>query len=199
MLAFEIVAYQFLALGVASVAGWLILMRYRLSPAALGFRFPGWRSLGNAVAVVPVVLVAVSILVAIFNTLLPAYHVQGNSQELLPSGHPHIGVGTEILVLVWAAVEVPLVEEPLFRGVLFQGLRNSFGRLLPPAWGLFVAALASGLIFGLAHLEPHTLPILALLGVALAYVFQAARSLYASAVVHGLINALSVVVVFHAL
>jgi len=95
--------------------------------------------------------------------------------------------------LVRQGIEAPLAEETLFRGIIFQGLRNLCSRWAPNGVAIFLAALVSGVVFGLAHLEIHTLPILALLGIVLAYVFQYGRSIFASALVHGLVNILAVI------
>jgi membrane protease YdiL (CAAX protease family) len=57
--------------------------------------------------------------------------------------------------------------------------------------------VVSGVLFGAAHFELYALPILAFLGFALAYVFQYGRSIYASALVHGIINFLSTVTILH--
>jgi membrane protease YdiL (CAAX protease family) len=64
---------------------------------------------------------------------------------------------------------------------------------MPYQIAVFLAALLSGLLFGFVHGEPHTFPILAFLGIALAYAFQLARSMYSSMVIHGLVNALAVI------
>ena len=58
-------------------------------------------------------------------------------------------------------------------------------------------AIVSGLAFGLVHFEPHTLPILAFVGIVLALVFEYSRSVYASFLVHGTVNFLAVLSVFH--
>jgi membrane protease YdiL (CAAX protease family) len=196
MLEFNLVAYQFLVISVVIVGIWLASERHHWDPAALGYRFPGWQTLLGTTAVVPAIFVAIYIFALVFDALAPGYHLQGNSKELLPNGSKHIALGTELLVFAWAAVEVPLTEETLFRGILFQGLRDSLVRWLPYQGAVLSAALISGMTFGILHFEIHTLPILALLGVILAYVFQVTRSIYASALVHALINAVAVYSVF---
>jgi len=195
-LEFNVLAYQFLVLGVGIVGWWLVSGRFHVGPAALGYRFPGWQTLLGTAAIVPGIFVAISIFALLFDALAPGYHLQGNSKELLPNGTKHIALGTELLVFAWAAVEVPLTEETLFRGILFQGLRDSLTRWMPYQGAVLSAALISGMTFGILHFEIHTLPILALLGVILAYVFQITRSIYASALVHALINAVAVYAVF---
>jgi membrane protease YdiL (CAAX protease family) len=90
-----------------------------------------------------------------------------------------------------------LVEETLFRGIIFQGIARFSSRWLNEHLSIFVGAVVSGVIFGLAHFEPHTLPILVFLGVALAYVFYYSRSIYSSMLVHGSVNAIAAISVFH--
>jgi membrane protease YdiL (CAAX protease family) len=60
---------------------------------------------------------------------------------------------TTILVLVAAVVLAPILEEVVFRGVLFQGLRRRIG--------LWPAATISSVVFGVVHIEvvgPEALP-----------------------------------------
>jgi membrane protease YdiL (CAAX protease family) len=141
----------------------------------------------------------VLLIYAAFTTLLPGYHLRGNAQDLFQGLPNHPGLGLEILVLLWAGVQAPLVEETLFRGILFQGLRQFFARWIPYQGAVLAGAIVSGVIFGLAHSsEPHTWPILIFLGIALAYIFQLARSIYASALVHAIINGAATLLYFHA-
>lgn len=198
-LALNIVLYQWLALGVVVSVFLLIVLRFHVGAAALGYRFPGWATLGTAAAAVLPVLLAVQVIALFFNTFIPGYHLHGNAQELVQGQQPHLSFLGDVLVLAWVAIEVPLAEETLFRGILFQGLRETLARWIPYHWAVFVGAVVSGLLFGLAHGELYALPILAFLGIALAYVFQYSRSIFASAIVHGIINFLSTVTILHLL
>lgn len=190
ILTFNILAYQFLVLGVIASSVWLTRVRYQTGARALGYRFPGWPVLATAVLAGAVAVFGGSVLVtAFFHAFLPQYGLKGNAQQVLAGVHHHMPLILRIVTILWASVEAPLAEETLFRGIVFQGLRHSFGGWFPYTWAVFAGALSSGLVFGLAHFEIHTLPILFLVGVILAYVFQYGRSLYASAIVHGLLNA----------
>jgi membrane protease YdiL (CAAX protease family) len=189
----EMVGYQALTVGVLISAVTLIVLTYHVGPAALGYRFPGWGVLAASAASVIVISVAAYVIQVIFNRLVPGFNVHGNVRELGNAIHGHPGLAEKIVILVWAGIEVPLTEETLFRGIIFQGLRTLFDRWIPYGAAVFLAALISGTLFGLAHFQPHTLPILIFVGVALAYVFQYGRSIYASALVHGLINALAMI------
>lgn len=195
LLLWEIAAYQFLVLGVIVSVVLFIVLPHHVGLRALAFRFPGLNTLAVAGSAVIAILVGVVVLQFVFSTFFPGYHLQGNTQEEIPTGNG-ISMPVKVIVFLWAALEAPLAEETLFRGILFQGLRHFVDRWLPYQVAVFIAAVVSGTIFGLAHNEPHTLPILIFMGIALAYVFQLSRSVYASALVHGLINALAVIRLF---
>ena len=147
-----------------------------------------------AVSVIPI-LIAISLFYTLFTHLFPAYHLQGNAKELISGSAGQIPFPEKIAIFLFAAVEAPIVEETLFRGILFQGLRQFMSRFVPYQVAVAIAALMSGTVFGLLHFEPQTLPVLILLGVVLAYVVQLGRSLYPSMLVHALFNAIAVVAV----
>ena len=193
---FSIVAYQFLALGVAVCVVWLVVHRSGASLEAVGFRFPGVPVLIQALLALVPIFLGVALISAAFSTFLPGFHLQGNVKQELPVG-THVNVIRAILILIWASVEAPLVEETLFRGIMFQGITRFASHRLERHLSVFVGALVSGVIFGLVHFEVHTLPILAFLGIALAYIFFYSRSIYGSMLVHGAVNAIAAISVFH--
>ena len=193
---FSIVAYQFLAVGVAVCVAWLVVHRSGATLESLGFRYPGFSILVKALLSLAPIFLGVELISAAFSTFLPGFHLQGNVKQELPVG-THVNILRAILVLIWASVEAPLVEETLFRGIIFQGVAGFASRRLRPHLSVFLGALVSGIIFGLVHFEVHTLPILAFLGIALAYIFYYSRSLYASMLVHGTVNAIAAITVFH--
>ncbi len=94
----------------------------------------------------------------------------------------------------FACVAAPFVEELTFRGFIFNALRR-----YSPVW---VAALGSSILFGLAHWQPGNagalLP-LAVAGAVLALVYYRTGSLVASMLTHALFNSVTVVLVlvFH--
>lgn len=190
ILTFNILAYQFLVLGVLVSAVWLAVVRFKVGPSALGFRVPDWHNLLTAVVVGAAAVFLGSILVTdFFHTFLPQYGLKGNATQVLAGVHHHMPLLTRVVTVLWAGVEAPLAEETLFRGIIFQGLRHFFGRWFPYTYAVLSGAVSSGLLFGLAHFEPQTLPVLFFVGIVLAYVFQYGRSVFASALVHGILNA----------
>jgi membrane protease YdiL (CAAX protease family) len=193
-------SYQFLVLGVAAMSYWLVFIRYHVPPSQLGIRFPGWGRLAGAAAAVVPLLFAVAIMSFLFDTFVPGFKLQGNAHVIFPNSETHVALVEKILLFLFVAVEVPITEELLFRGILYQGARTFFLRYSREAMSVASAALVSGSIFGVLHLsdprELHTLPTLILLGVALAYVFHYSRSIFGSALVHGIVNGLAIISVF---
>jgi membrane protease YdiL (CAAX protease family) len=188
----ELAAYVCLSLGVAISAVLLVVMRFPQRERALGYTFPGWSVLGSAALTIVPIYAGIGLIYFVFAHVFPGFHLQGNAKEALPVGQK-VGVLKTILLLAFAGVLVPFTEETLFRGILFQGVTRFFSRWMVQDLAVFIGALLSGTIFGLAHGTLHTLPILIFVGVCLAYVFYYARSIYASIIVHGLFNSLAVI------
>ncbi len=110
-----------------------------------------------------------------------------NPQQAALSVAAHPSAGELLLLFLAMAVVGPIVEELVFRALLFQVLRRHL-----PLWG---AAMLSALIFAVLHFIPVLLPALFIFGVVLALVFHYTRSLYCSALLHMLINAVAVVLI----
>jgi membrane protease YdiL (CAAX protease family) len=148
-----------------------------VSPGTFGVRRFGPSAIGT-------MLIAMGVYVVLsiaYNALV------GPPCDKLPDD---LGIHESTLLAVLAGVFVigiaPVAEEFFFRGFLFQALRES--------WGAWIAAPASGLIFGAVHFEPDKLVPLAILGTALAFVFHRTRSLWPCILLHALNNTLAFVV-----
>ena len=90
------------------------------------------------------------------------------------------------LLFLQATVFAPIIEETIFRGLLFTALRD--------AWGKGVAILLSGLIFAAVHPGmPGSLLPLWTLGIALAMVYSWRKSLAACIALHMTFNTLAFV------
>jgi membrane protease YdiL (CAAX protease family) len=189
----EVLTYLFLSLGVLLSAVVLVISRYPEGARALGFRWPGWETFATAALSVLPIYLGIGVLYALFSHFLPGFHLQGNAKEALPIGN-HVSLLETIGLVAFAGILVPLTEETLFRGMLFGGLTAFLTQWLNRNLAVFIGAVISGCIFGLAHATPHTLPILAFVGICLAYVYYYSQSIYASMIVHGLFNTLAVVV-----
>ncbi|HWC33174.1 MAG TPA: type II CAAX endopeptidase family protein [Actinomycetota bacterium] len=95
------------------------------------------------------------------------------------------------LGLFLVVVAAPFAEEVFFRGFLYTSLR---GRL-----GVWPAALVSSAIFGVFHVSggPILVPLLFLVGLAFAFLYEWRRSLVASIAAHATFNAIGYTLIIY--
>lgn len=109
----------------------------------------------------------------------------GSSEPV--AGHPiqdlffDAPIGARISLLLLASVAAPLIEETMFRGLLYRGLRR------------WMSGLVSGLLMGIAFAMVHpqlfvALPVLAALGLGFGLLREWRDSLIAPMIAHGLHN-----------
>lgn len=94
-----------------------------------------------------------------------------------------------LLLLLVTAVAAPIVEELMFRGLLYPALKNN--------WGKIGGAALSGAVFAVVHptIPGGFLPIM-LLGFAFALTYERRGSLLPNIVMHGIHNGLILLTVF---
>ncbi|NSW58136.1 MAG: CPBP family intramembrane metalloprotease [Armatimonadetes bacterium] len=109
--------------------------------------------------------------------------------ELLQSAR---GLPDIVAYFILICVLAPLVEETIFRGYVYAGLRTRFAT---PA-----AAVLSAGMFALAHLNmaPSGMAAVALVGVLLAYLYENTRSLWPGVIVHAFHNMLAFLLILGA-
>jgi membrane protease YdiL (CAAX protease family) len=86
-----------------------------------------------------------------------------------------------------ATIAAPFMEEFVYRGFLF----NALARYAP----IWLAAIVSGVLFGLSHGSTSAFLPLAASGVVLAYVYQRSGSLTAAMLTHALFNLINVALI----
>ncbi len=105
----------------------------------------------------------------------------------LPEEHPLVPlfVGEEgwqwrAMLIVGACVILPILEETLFRGILYRALRRH--------WSFAPAAVGSAAIFAVSHLSWAGMVPYLLLGMVFAYLYERSGSLVAPWAAHGAFN-----------
>ena len=76
-----------------------------------------------------------------------------------------------------------ITEEITIRGIVLSGYDNK---------NIYVACIASGLLFGIMHLDPQQFLYATVLGFILALVVRITNSIFASAIIHFIINGTSI-------
>ncbi len=168
----------------------MLVMRHRMGAAArdllralgLGGR-PSWAAIVGGTT-------GYSVLVALFVCLVVVAHWAGldylppaaqSTSDLLGRAR---GTAELAIFFVLICIAAPLLEELIFRGFIYPGLRRRLHPLL--------AIPLSALLFGAAHVKLAFGGMLAIAGVGilLAYLYEQRRSLWPSVVAHALHNLL---------
>ena len=167
----------------------LYFARLGLRPrrADFGYRAVGW---GTAIVVVFAAGIGYYVLTAAYASVL---HFHGN--EKLPR---ELGVGKSTAALIGASIFVcvvaPIAEEFFFRGFIFGALRRMRIEIGGHQLGTWVAAILTGILFGLAHTgsasSRYLIP-LGFFGFVLCLVRWRTRSLYPCMALHSMNNALA--------
>jgi membrane protease YdiL (CAAX protease family) len=150
-----------------------------------------WGALAG-LALYPVVAFGVGTIVALFLGALSGEPVV--TPEQLDA---RLDAGGRVLAVVYGTGIAPVAEELFFRGVLFRSLADRRG--------FWVAAVLSGLLFGLVHLPAEggdvadrlLLPIvMTFTGIGLAWIFERRGSLLAPIAAHAVFNAIGLTLIF---
>ena len=181
---YQLILSSLVAYVAAVVALALFIVRpYHASWATLGYRsVPALRLAIPLLAYPVTVFVAGDVEAAVVQFALHGHFVNPQAQQIA-GGVTRTAANTVGLLLL-VAVLAPLVEETVFRGVLYQWLRKSL-----PVWA---AAGISAAIFAAAHAIPTIFPWLFITGLALALVFEYCGTLYCSMLLHAIINGVNV-------
>ena len=83
-----------------------------------------------------------------------------------------------------AVIIAPLFEEIFFRGFMYQAFRKSMA--------VWLAAILSSLVFGIAHIDPAIIIPIALLGMILLGIYRWTGNLWSSIITHAGFNAVAV-------
>ncbi|MGH2858136.1 MAG: CPBP family glutamic-type intramembrane protease [Solirubrobacteraceae bacterium] len=184
---------------IADITFDLCFVAVALSLAGIGLRAGrfrteqlGYRRVRPRTAIKAVVLAAVAyyVLTAVYATVLSLHQ-----KDKLPS---ELGVTHSTAALIAAAVFVcaiaPICEELFFRGFIFGALRNLPARIGRVDLAPWIAAILTGILFGLAHLGSapagYLVP-LGFLGFVLCLIRWRTGSLYPCMALHSANNALA--------
>ncbi len=162
-----------------------MFLRYKKSSwRDLGFRKPKrslWLYVLGGYALYFVLLI-VGLMAA--DALFPSFNIN-QAQETGYEGGDGV---TKLLPLVGLVFIPPFVEEVLFRGFLYQGLRTKLG--------MWSSAIIVSVIFGLAHQQWNVAIDTFILSMVMVYIFEKTGSLWATIALHMLKNSIAFVALF---
>jgi membrane protease YdiL (CAAX protease family) len=157
----------------------------RVRPEDFGFRAVRWQI---AIGAVIAAGIGYYVVTAIYASLL---HLHGNEKLPIPI---HNSRGALIGVTIFVCVVAPIAEEFFFRGFIFGALRRMRIELAGRQLGVWVAAIITGILFGLAHTgsasSRYLIP-LGFLGFVLCLLRWRTGSLYPCMALHSINNSLA--------
>lgn len=175
------------AIPIAAV--YLVIIKARgLSWSDIGFTATSARWAARAVGIAFLVLPAMLVVNLATQALAGRPFRNPQLEFLAPAGFSWEGLLGMLLVV---AIIAPIVEETVFRGLLYGWLRRRLG--------VAAAALLSALIFAFGHGILMLVPALVVTGLVLALVYERSGSLWPPIVVHGTINAVMTIALYAAL
>lgn len=168
---------------------YLVVIKARgLAWTDIGFTATSARWAGRALLIALAVLPAM-LLVNLATQALAGRPFRNPQLEFLaPAGFSWEGL---IGMLVVVAIIAPIVEETVFRGLLYGWLRSRLG--------VAAGVVLSALIFAAGHGIIMLVPALTVTGLVLAVVYEKSRSLWPAIIVHGTINAAMTIALYLAL
>jgi len=119
----------------------------------------------------------------IFQSSFPGLAEKIGAQEVVDNFRSKGNFHSKLLIGLSAVVIAPIVEEFIFRGYLYPVLKKYTQK--------YYAAIVTSILFAIVHFHLPTLVPLALLGIALCFVYERSGTLWAPICVHALFNATS--------
>lgn len=171
------------------ILGVVLLLRYRKALwAQLGVRKIGARTVVESVATGVGLYLLMLVMIQLINMLWPGGLQEQNVQSLM---QPDDTLIMRLLVLLTMGVFVPIAEEMLFRGVLYQSFANHLSSGM--------AMLFTAICFACTHGDLQRLIPFVIGGYVLNLLAVRKQSVWASAIAHGTWNSIMIIVYYIAI
>jgi membrane protease YdiL (CAAX protease family) len=152
----------------------------RLALTALGFR--RFR-LGNGLFWVIILMIVIFGINTLYSYLITVLHLNIHTNDQLIIQQSKVAPLSTYATLFAAVFIAPFCEEVFFRGFVFPGLRHGMSL----GWAIVI----SSLLFGVAHADPGSFPVLFVIGLALAFLRWHTQSIWPCIMLHMLNNGIA--------
>ncbi len=178
----------FVIYGVILLLIWLVTVhKYHIGWSALGVRRPPRWYFALVLPILLGMYVGATIVSAVVVKLF--YGGKANNPQVKDlTGGGGFSWTSLILALITASIVAPVIEELLFRGMLYGWLRTR--------WSAVGGVILSAAIFSGAHAIPLVLASIFVVGLTLAIVYEKTKSTLATMALHSLFNTIGVIAVF---
>lgn len=170
---------------------------FQIGIAAIIFSLFSKKSLGfnfNNPHIADMFKVYIAIIPVLFSTFIINTTV-GKMLGIEPSINPAVGMFINLknnffifLLIIETAILAPIVEEILFRGIIYKVMRKKYS--------FFISSIFVSLIFATLHRLPTTILPLFVISFSLCYLYEKTKSIYTPILFHSIHNCLTIVSLF---
>ena len=122
-----------------------------------------------------------------YSYLITVLHLNVQTNDQLLIQQSKVAPLSTYATLFAAVIIAPFCEEVFFRGFVFPGLRHGMSLV----WAIII----SSLLFGVAHADPGSFPVLFVIGLALAFLRWRTKSIWPCIMLHILNNGIAALVI----
>lgn len=160
---------------------WILLQRHHVGWQAAGFRrFPFLKALVLVVVVWLAFLVAAQVVLTLIAIIVPNF----NPAQTQVTEFSGAGSQAEMqLAFIALVIMPPIMEETVFRGLVFPAIANRLGAV----WGMIL----SSAVFAMAHFQPNIVVYTFVLGLILCWLYLKFKSTIPGMMLHMLNNGLA--------
>jgi len=123
----------------------------------------------------------------LYSYLITVLHLNLQTNDQLILQQSKVAPLSTYATLFAAVIIAPFCEEVFFRGFVFPGLRHG----MSVGWAIII----SSLLFGVAHADPGSFPVLFVIGLALAFLRLHTYSIWPCIMLHMLNNGFAALVI----
>ncbi len=182
---FQLVIYMGLNLIALLVGLGIAKIVFKFSWTSLGFRLPKLQWIGLVVPGFLLYLMVSTGLTLLVTHLIPSF----NMNQTQDVGFDHLTKLPELLAaFVSLVVITPLVEETIFRGILFRGIRKK-----TPFW---LSAILTSVLFAAAHLQWNVAIDVFSLSLVMCFLVEKSNSIIPTILLHAMKNGLAFIFLF---
>jgi len=145
-----------------------------------GLRNVHWRTIGIALLVVAITLPLTLLLAQLCASVLTRLHIEPVQQEPMQILGLTVSLGQKIIFAIGAIILAPIVEESLFRGILYPAVKQS-GHPRAAFYG-------TSLLFALIHFNAVTFIPLVVLAMVFVLLLESTDTLLAPIIAHSSFN-----------
>lgn len=180
------ISAEYLVAGfILAVVCFYIFKKHNLNWQSFGFKpLPIFKTIAYIALAFLITFIAWIIIAPIILIYFPFINLE-QSQEIF---QPNMSLLAQILLIFYAVIIGPLLEEVVFRGIILPAVSNR--------WNFAIGVILSTIIWSLLHFQLNVIIFTSVFGIVLSYVYLKSQSLWPSYLTHVLKNLVAVIAIY---